>query len=55
MTAKGYVTFPVDRLIPRRIRPDEIRHVRQAWWNQAAEGYRLPAERGVIVINGGRR
>ena len=47
---------PAFRLFPKRpIRPDEMPHVRQAWWNQARSGHRLPAERGIILIPGGRR
>ena len=50
-----FVRVPVDLLFPRQIRPDEVRHVRQVWWNQAARGHRLPAEPGIIVIDGKRR
>ena len=50
-----FVRVPVHLLIPRPIRPDEVRHVRRAWWNQAALGYRMPAEHGIIVIGGRRR
>ncbi len=39
---------------PRPMRPDELPAVRQVWWSQATIGHRLPAERGVIVIQGGR-
>ncbi len=51
---QGYIRFPVDRLIPRPIRPDEVPHVRRVWWRQAALGYRLPAESGLILLDGGR-
>ena len=27
--------------------------VRAIWWRQVATGHRLPAERGIIVIDGG--
>ena len=27
--------------------------LRQLWWRQKAQGHRLPAERGVILIDGG--
>jgi hypothetical protein len=27
--------------------------VRQVWWNQRRHGARLPAQRGVIVLDGG--
>ena len=42
----------VAQLIPRPIRDDEIPELRALWWRQAALGNRLPAERGVIVIEG---
>ena len=29
--------------------------VRRIWWNQRALGFRLPAERGVIIMPGGAR
>ena len=52
--SRGYIRFPVDRLIPRPIRPDEIPHVRRVWWRLTRVGHRLPPERGVIMIQGGR-
>ena len=51
----GYIHFPVDRLVQRPIRPDEVRHVRQIWWNLNADGHRLPAEPGIISIDGDRQ
>ena len=45
---------PVSQLFPRQIRPDEMPHVRQVWWSQVRSGHRLPAERGIILIPGGR-
>ena len=51
--AQGYIRFPVDRLIPRPIRPDEIPHVRRVWWRLTSHGHRLQPERSVIMINGG--
>jgi hypothetical protein len=33
----------------------ELREVRRVWWNQRALGFRLPAERGVVVLPGGGR
>jgi hypothetical protein len=33
----------------------ELRSVRRVWWNQRALGFRLPAERGVVVLPGGAR
>ena len=44
----------VAQLIPRPIRADEIPELRAMWWRQARLGLRLPAEFGVIVIEGGR-
>jgi hypothetical protein len=46
---------PVDQLVPLSVRPDEARYVRQIWWNQARLGHRMPAELGVILIDGSRR
>ncbi len=43
------------RLVPRPVRDDEIPELRALWWRQAALGHRLPAEIGVIVIEGGER
>ena len=43
----------VTQLVPRDVRPDEIPELRALWWRQARLGHRLPAERGVIVIEGG--
>ena len=42
------------QLVPRPVRSDELRELRSIYWHQAALGYRLPAERGVIVLLGGR-
>ncbi len=42
------------QLLPRPVRPDETPELRALWWRQAAAGFRLPAERGVIVLEGGR-
>jgi hypothetical protein len=33
----------------------ERRRVRRVWWNQRALGFRLPPERGIVVIRGGAR
>jgi len=41
-------------LVPRPARADEIPELRAMWWRQARLGLRLPAEFGVIVIEGGR-
>ncbi len=32
----------------------ELEAVRAIWWAQAGQGHRLPAERDVIVIQGGK-
>ena len=44
--------LPVSQLLPRSVRPDEIPELRAMWWRQIALGHRLPAELGVIVIEG---
>ncbi len=43
----------IAQLVPRDVRPDELPDLRSLWWRQAALGHRLPAERGVIVVEGG--
>ena len=42
-------TFLLDE--PRPMRPDELAEVRALWWRLAAQGIRMPAERGVIVLD----
>ena len=42
-------------LVPRPVRADEILELRRIYWRQAALGLRLPAERGVIVLEGGTK
>ncbi len=42
-------------LVPRPLRADEIPELRSIYWRQARLGHRLPAERGVIVIEGGAK
>ena len=44
----------VAQLVPRPIGPGEIAQLRAMLWRQAALGHRLPAERGVILIAGGK-
>ena len=44
----------VSQLRPRPIGPGELAELRAMWWRQAALGHCLPAERGVIAIEGGR-
>ena len=41
------------QLVLRDVHPDEIPELRAIWWRQVALGHRLPAERGVIVVEGG--
>ncbi len=48
------VDIPVSQLAPRPVRFDEIPELRSIFWRQAALGHRLPAERGVILLEGGR-
>ncbi len=43
----------IAQLVPRDVRPSEVPELRVLWWRQAALGHRLPAERDVIVIEGG--
>ena len=49
----GAAFIDIAQLVPRDVRPDEIPELRALWWRQAALGHRLPAEIGVIVIEGG--
>ena len=44
----------IAQLVPRELRADEIPELRALWWRQAALGHRLPAEAGIIVIEGER-
>ncbi len=46
--------IPVSQLRHRPIGPGELASLRALWWRQAALGHRLPAEIGVIVIEGVR-
>ncbi len=48
----GFIGFA--QLVPRPVRPGEVPELRALWWRLAPQGHRLPAERGVIVIEGGR-
>ncbi len=45
--------FPVADLHRREMDPSERSLVVACWWAMRREGVRLPAERGVIVIDGG--
>ena len=40
-------------LVPRPVRADEILELRALWWRQARLGNRLPAEAGIILLEGG--
>ena len=42
-------TFLLDE--PRPMRPDELTEVRAMWWRLAAQGIRMPAELGVILLD----
>ncbi len=42
------------QLRPRPIGPGELASLRALWWRQASTGHRLPAEFGVILLEGGR-
>jgi hypothetical protein len=46
---------PTGHLLLRPMRPGELPDVRRVWWNQARLGYRLPPERDVILLTGGKR
>ncbi len=48
------IDLPFDNFIPRPMRPEERSLVVACWWAMRREGVRLPADRGVIVIDGGR-
>jgi hypothetical protein len=55
MKRASYFRVPVPRLFPRPMRPDELPDVRRVWWHwRRHEGLKLPPERGVILIRGGR-
>ena len=49
-------SLEIDRaqLLPRDVHPDELPELRALWWRQAALGHHLPAELGVILLEGGR-
>ena len=48
------ITLPVESFVERPMRPGERWLVRAVWWRQWRLGHRMPAEHGVIVIDGGR-
>ena len=43
----------ISQLRPRPIGPGELAELRSIFWRQAALGHRLPAELGVILLEGG--
>ncbi len=45
--------IPTSQLLPRPVRPDEIPELRAIFWRQVALGHRLPAELGMILLEGG--
>ena len=53
-TSEHLVKFSISQLRPRPIGPGELAALRAIFWRQAALGHRLPAEIGVIVLEGGR-
>ena len=48
------INLPVAAFHPRPMRPSERSLVVCSWWAMRREGVILPAEKGVIVIDGGR-
>ena len=50
MRRQRYFRVPVDQLVPRSMRPDEVRHARQVWWDQTRLGHRITVEMGVIPL-----
>ena len=55
MKRERYFRVPVDQLVPRSFRPDEMRDIREVWWTQIRLGHRMPPERDIILLTGGRR
>ncbi len=51
-TSDHSLDIPISQLRHRPIGPGELASLRALWWRQAALGHRLPAETGVIVIEG---
>ena len=56
----GYRNEGVAQLVEAGLRvrsasADEIAEARASWWRLSRGGLRLPAENGLIVINGGQR
>ena len=45
--------IPLSQLRHRPIGPGELASLRAMWWRQAGAGHRLPAEPGVIIVEGG--
>ncbi len=49
----GVIELPVENLVRRPMRPSERNLVVACWWAMRRAGVKLPAEKGVIVIDGG--
>ncbi len=47
------VELPVENFVRRPMRPSDRSLVVACYWRMRREGVRLPAERGVILIEGG--
>jgi hypothetical protein len=54
-TSEATPTRSLDQGFTEFLTEPEVRSVRRVWWNQRALGFRLPAERGVVVLPGGGR
>ena len=52
-TSDHTLDIPILQLRRRPIGPGELASLRAMWWRQAGAGHRLPAEIGVIVVEGG--
>ena len=53
-SVRGSRKFQTKKTHARPIGPGELAALRAIFWRQAALGHRLPAEIGVIVLEGGR-
>ncbi len=54
MRRERYFRVPVDQLVPRSFRPDEMRDLRQLWRRFARQGRHLPPNIGAITIEEGK-
>jgi hypothetical protein len=48
-------TRPLDQGFTEFLTEPELRDVRAVWWRLRSAGVDLPAERGVVTLNGGAR